>query len=142
MSRWRFGALTLQIEDPLNVALFLDLDGTVLDIAAAPRGVSTPIGLTSTLGRLQQALDGAIAILTGRKIDEVDRLLAPPLRLIAAGVHGGELRLAPEGRIEVAGGPVPAALVDGLERLARSIPGVVVEHKGIAVALHYALSPR
>ncbi|MGB6768323.1 MAG: trehalose-phosphatase, partial [Methyloceanibacter sp.] len=90
----------------------------MLDIAAAPRGVSPPIGLTATLRRLQQVLGGAIAILTGRKIDEVDRLLAP-LRLTAAGVHGGELRFAPEGRIEVAGGPVPAALVDGLERLAR-----------------------
>jgi trehalose 6-phosphate phosphatase len=56
-------------------------------------------------------------------------------------VHGGELRFAPEGRIEVAGGPVPAALVDGLERLARSIPGVVVEYKGIAVALHYRAVP-
>ena len=139
-SRRRFRALTLQIDNPLNVALFLDLDGTVLDIAAAPRGVSTPIGLTATLRRLQQVLGGAIAILTGRKIDEVDRLLAP-LRLTAAGVHGGELRFAPEGRIEVAGGPVPAALVDGLERLARSIPGVVVEHKGIAVALHYRAVP-
>ena len=56
-------------------------------------------------------------------------------------MHGGELRFAPEGRIEVAGGQVPAALVDGLERLARSIPGVVVEHKGIAVALHYRAVP-
>jgi trehalose 6-phosphate phosphatase len=89
---------------------------------------------------LQQALGGAIAILTGRKIEEVDSLLAP-LRLIAAGVHGGELRFAPEGRIEVTGGPVPAALIDGLERLARSIPGVVVEHKGIAVTLHYRAVP-
>ena len=112
----------------------------MLDIAAAPRGVSTPIGLTSTLGRLQQALDGAIAILTGRRIEEVDRLLTP-LRLTAAGVHGGELRFAPEGRIEVAGGPVPTALVDRLERLAGSIPGVEVEHKGIAVALHYRAVP-
>jgi len=112
----------------------------VLDIAAAPEGVSAPIGLTATLRRLQQVLGGAIAILTGRKIDEVDTLLTP-LRLIAAGVHGGELRFAPEGGIEVAGSPVPVALIDGLERLARSIPGVVVEHKGIAVTLHYRAVP-
>jgi trehalose 6-phosphate phosphatase len=73
----RPGALDLPIDALHNVALFLDLDGTVLDIAAAPRGVSTPPGLTTTLGRLQHALQGAVAILTGRTIDDVDRLLAP-----------------------------------------------------------------
>ncbi len=64
-----------------------------------------------------------------------------PLRLTASGVHGGELRLEPEGEITVAGGAVPVPLVKALERLARSIPGVVMEHKGIAVALHYRAAP-
>lgn len=112
----------------------------MLDIVAAPEGVATPLGLTATLGRLQQTLDGAVAILTGRKIDEVDRLLAP-LRLTAAGVHGGELRFEPEGETEVASAAVPAPLAEAVERLARSIPGVTVEHKGIAVALHYRAVP-
>jgi trehalose 6-phosphate phosphatase len=138
--RRRFRALTPQIDNPLKVALFIDLDGTVLDIAAAPRSVSTPHNLTATLRRLQQLLGGAVAILTGRKVDDVDRLLAP-LKLIAAGVHGGELRLEPDGEIEVASGSVPGPLIAAVERLARSVPGVIVERKGIAVAVHYRAVP-
>ena len=82
----------LEIEYPRSVALFLDLDGTLFDITAVPADVSVPAGLSATLGQLQRALGGAVAILTGRKIDEVDRLLAPA-RIAAAGVHGAELRL-------------------------------------------------
>ena len=136
----RFRALTLQIENPLNTALFIDLDGTLLDIATAPRRVSTPHDLTGTLRRLQRLLGGAVAILTGRKIDDADRLLAP-LKLIAAGVHGGELRLDPDGEIEVANGPIPEPILAAVERLARSVPGVIVERKGIAVAVHYRAVP-
>jgi trehalose 6-phosphate phosphatase len=133
-------ALTLQIENPLNVALFIDLDGTVLDIAAAHMSVSTPHDLTGTLRRLQRLLGGAVAILTGRKVDDVDRLLAP-LKLIAAGVHGGELRLDPDGEIAVVSDSVPDPLIAAVERLARSVPGVIVERKGIAVAVHYRAVP-
>lgn len=133
-------ALSLQIGDPTQIALFLDVDGTLLDIAALPNDVSAPAQLSATLQRLQQALDGAVAILTGRTIAEVDRLLAPA-RLAGAGVHGAELRIAPEGEIEVASGSVPAPLVAAVERLVSSIPGVFVEHKGIAVAVHYRGAP-
>jgi trehalose 6-phosphate phosphatase len=112
----------------------------VLDIAAAPRSVSTPPGLAATLRRLQQVLGGAVAILTGWKVNEVDRLLAP-LKLIAAGVHGGELRFEPDGEIEVTSGSVPGPLVAAVERLAHSVPGVIVERKGIAVAVHYRAVP-
>ena len=96
----------LQIENPDNVALFLDLDGTLFDIADVPADVSAPAGLSSTLAHLQRSLGGALAILTGRKIDEVDRLLAPA-RIAAAGVHGAELRLQPNGAIEVTSASVP-----------------------------------
>jgi trehalose 6-phosphate phosphatase len=136
----QFGALTLEIEEPGNVALFLDLDGTVLDITAVPTDVSAPAGLSATLYQLQQTLGGAVAILTGRKIEEVDRLLAPT-RLIAAGVHGAEVRLEPEGAIKAISASVPAPLVMAVERLAQSIPGVFVEHKGVAIAVHYRLVP-
>lgn len=136
----QFGAVTLEIETPGNVALFLDLDGTLLDIAAAPTEVSAPAGLSGALLRVQRGLGGALAILTGRKLDEVDRLLAPA-RLAAAGVHGAEFRAAPEGEIEVVSASVPASLVAAVERLAGSIPGVLVEHKGIAIAVHYRTVP-
>jgi trehalose 6-phosphate phosphatase len=133
-------ALNLQIDDPAGVALFLDLDGTLLDIASAPTDVSAPIGLSATLQRLQRTLSGAVAVLTGRTIDDADRLLAP-VKLAGAGVHGGELRFEPEGEIEVISGSVPAPLVAAVEKLARSIPGVFVEHKGIALAVHYRAAP-
>jgi trehalose 6-phosphate phosphatase len=133
-------ALNLQIDDPADVALFLDLDGTLLDIAALPTDVSAPAGLSATLLRLQRALGGAVAFLTGRTIDEVDRLLAP-VKLAGAGVHGAELRIEPEGKIEVASGSVPAPLVAAVEKLVSSIPGVFVEHKGVAIAVHYRAAP-
>ena len=132
--------LTLRIEQPGNIALFLDLDGTLLDITAVPTDVSAPAGLSATLDALQRRLDGAVAVLTGRKIDEVDRPLAPA-RLTAAGVHGAEFRSNPQGRIEVVSASVPTALVSAVERLASSIPGVLVEHKGIAIAVHYRAVP-
>lgn len=100
----------------------------------------TPSGLTATLCRLQDQLDGAVAILTGRKIDEVDRLL-DPLKLVAAGVHGGEMRFELNGQIEVASGLVPGPLVAAVEELAHSVPGVTVEQKGIAIAVHYRTVP-
>ena len=130
----------LEIEYPRSVALFLDLDGTLFDITAVPADVSVPAGLSATLGQLQRALGGAVAILTGRKIDEVDRLLAPA-RIAAAGVHGAELRLQPNGAIEITSASVPESLVRAVDRLASSIPGVLVEHKGIAVTVHYRAVP-
>src|SRR6476620_6654734 len=133
-------ALSLQIDDPADIALFLDLDGTLLDIAAAPRDVSAPAGLSTTLQRLQRTLSGAVAILTGRTMDQADRRLSP-LNLAGAGVHGAELRVEPEGEIEVISGPVPAPLVAAVERLDHSIHGVFVEHKGIALAVHYRSAP-
>lgn len=132
--------MRLEIENPDTVALFLDLDGTLFDIADVPAEVSAPAGLSSTLARLQRTLGGALAILTGRKIDEVDRLLAPA-RIAAAGVHGAELRLQPDGAIEVTSASVPESLVAAVERLASSIPGVLVEHKGVAITVHYRAVP-
>src|SRR4029077_9901017 len=102
--------LSLQIEYPAGIALFLDLDGTLLDIAAAPRDVSAPAGLSPTLQRLQRTLSGAVAILPGRSMDEPVRLLSP-VNLAGAGVHGAELRVEPEGEIEAISGSVPAPLV-------------------------------
>ncbi|MGO9358899.1 MAG: trehalose-phosphatase, partial [Xanthobacteraceae bacterium] len=67
-------------------AIFLDVDGTLIDIAPTPDGVVVPDDLVPTLRRLSQALDGAVAILTGRPASQVDRFLTP-LRPIVAGVH-------------------------------------------------------
>jgi trehalose 6-phosphate phosphatase len=128
------------LKDPNKVALFLDLDGTVLDIARAPAEVTTPPDLTAALQRLQAKLGGAIAILTGRKIADVDRLLSP-LSLAAAGVHGSEFRSEPHGAIEIGGSEVPAPLVEAVEGFVASVPGVTLEHKGISIAVHYRAVP-
>lgn len=84
-------------------ALFLDLDGTLLDIAAAPDEVVTPSRLTDALARVSAALGGALAVVSGRSLDEVDRLLSP-LHLPVAAEHGALIRL-PSGALET----IPAA---------------------------------
>ncbi len=126
--------------DPARTALFLDLDGTLIDIAATPEGVSVPPGLVSLIQRIEQQLTGAVAIVTGRRIEDVDRLLAP-LRLVAAGVHGAELRRAGGGEVEAAAEPVPEEVVVAAARIASDENGIRLEAKGGAVALHFRARP-
>src|SRR5512144_814642 len=74
-------------------SLFLDVDGTLLDIAPAPELVVVPAGLLATVSRLSAFLGGGLALVSGRPIAQLDRLFAP-LLLPAAGEHGAEIRLA------------------------------------------------
>ena len=86
---------TMENVAPLSdapIALFLDVDGTLLDLAARPSDVVTPEGLVATLGAIERRLAGALALISGREIEELDRLFKP-LRLRASGVHGAEIRL-------------------------------------------------
>lgn len=77
-----------------RVALFLDLDGTLAPLVARPEMVSLDASLIELMGRLGDRLDGALAILSGRTLDQVDALVSP-LALAGAGVHGAQLRRAP-----------------------------------------------
>ena len=79
-----------------SVALFLDVDGTLLDLAARPADVVTPAGLVATLANIERKLGGALALISGRSIDDIDHLFAP-LRLRASGVHGAEMRFERDG---------------------------------------------
>src|SRR5258708_32307022 len=81
-------------------ALFLDIDGTLLDIAPTPTSVVVPDTLRHDLQQARRALNGAVALVSGGAIADIDRLFAP-LRLAASGQHGAELRLDPYGSIEV-----------------------------------------
>src|SRR5256885_9598814 len=79
------------LADPDQWALFIDIDGTLLGVAPTPDAVTVPAGLVPLLERVVRGLGGAAAILTGRRVADADRLFAP-LKLIASGVHGTELR--------------------------------------------------
>lgn len=128
------------LANPRACALFLDVDGTLLDLAATPKSVQVPDGLIATLQRLSLAFDGAVAIISGRLISEIDLLLAP-LRLTASGVHGAELRTAPDREIERVTRALPADVVQSMRKLALDIPGVIAEPKGPGLAVHYRLAP-
>jgi trehalose 6-phosphate phosphatase len=126
--------------DPAGCALFLDVDGTLLDIALTPAQVVVPPGLVELLLRVAQGLGGAVAILTGRQLAEIDTLLAPA-KFAGAGVQGAELRRVAAGPIERVATPLPQALVDSLAALAERLPGAVIEPKGPGIAVHYRAAP-
>jgi trehalose 6-phosphate phosphatase len=123
------------------LALFLDVDGTLLDLAARPEDVVTPRGLVSTLAEAERKLAGALALISGRAIDDIDRLFAP-LRLRASGVHGAEIRFDPdEATAPTRAADLPQSLLDALRRAVQPFPGVFVENKRFSFTVHYRLAP-
>lgn len=120
-------------------AFFLDFDGTLVEIADTPDGVVVPRDLAAELTRVAARADGALAVVSGRTVATLGRLLAPA-QLAAAGVHGAELRL-PDGERLASGAPDLTRVRAGLEDFAVAHPGVLVEDKGVAVALHYRRAP-
>jgi trehalose 6-phosphate phosphatase len=126
---------------PRRAALLLDLDGTLLDIAASPESVEVAPGLPDTLRRLRVALGDALAIVTGRPVAQVDALL-PDLPYAVAGEHGGALRPAPGAAIERAALPEPpAAWLAEAARLVEAHPGARLERKAHGFVLHYRAIP-
>jgi len=123
-----------------DIALFLDCDGTLLDIAATPNEVHIPPGLIALLAQISTGLGGALAILTGRQLAEIDTLLAPS-EFIGAGVHGAELRSTRGGRIDQVANTLPASLVEQVVLRAQTLPGIIAEPKGPGLAVHYRLAP-
>jgi trehalose 6-phosphate phosphatase len=121
-------------------ALFLDFDGTLVELAATPDGIAPSPRLVPLLTGLQAALGGGLAIVTGRAIARIDDFLAP-LRLPVAGLHGFEIRLDPAGSTAAA----PAAELDPVRKsavdLPRAWPGVEIEDKGATLAIHYRAVP-
>lgn len=122
-------------------SLFLDFDGTLAEIASTPEEVHVNSVLHVTLGALFEALDGALAVISGRPIAQLDRFLAP-LRLPVAGMHGLERR-GTDGRVmrRPDGAPVLDGLRERLSKLAGEDGRLVLEDKGPTVALHYRGAP-
>jgi trehalose 6-phosphate phosphatase len=121
--------------------LFLDVDGTLLDIAPTPDAVDVDARLLELLPRLERACGGAIALITGRSIAAVDALF-DPLRLPVAGVHGFERQNA-QGQVFRPRfvGEGLGCLRSEIALLAQSLRGVLLEDKGCAFALHYRQAP-
>ncbi len=121
-------------------AVFLDVDGTLLEIAPAPNQVVVPVGLGSRLAALEQQLDGALALISGRSVGDIDRLFAPH-RFSIGGVHGAELRIGGTVRhLEVDPtrlDPVRQAFHD----FTVTHPGTLWEDKRFAVTIHHRQRP-
>lgn len=122
-------------------ALFLDVDGTLLEIAASPELVVVPPSLPGLLAHLHDQLGGALAIVSGRPLAEIDRLLAP-FASSAAGEHGVAVRYD-DGTLEEApaGMAVPESWREALQAAADRWPGVQMEPKPHGVTMHYRLAP-
>ena len=127
--------------DPHRSALFLDVDGTLLDIVDHPADVVADNQLVRSVLAAEERLAGAIALISGRTLAEIDRIFAPA-SLPAAGTHGTEIRL-PDGHIEHAGTvPIDDDVVAMLQEVADRHPGLLLELKDGGVALHYRRAPQ
>jgi trehalose 6-phosphate phosphatase len=144
---------TMALSQPLNepallgpndlgsVALLLDIDGTILDLAVTPGSVVVSDTLRASLGELHAKCDGALALVSGRVIRDIDTLFAP-LRLPAIGGHGAEMRL-------VAATPARErhadAISDKLRKLMVALAAtdsrIILEDKASSIAIHYRLAP-
>ena len=120
-------------------ALFLDVDGTLLEFEIRPDLVGLPLGALDTIGRVSDRLGGALALVSGRPLSELDRLFSPQ-RFPAAGLHGQQFRgvVAPQ---PVRSGDALSALRHEAALLAERHPGVFVEDKGANLALHWRAAP-
>ena len=130
-----FAALDLK-----SMALLLDVDGTLIDLGPSPADVYVSSELRDLLARLSKQADGALALVSGRPIADLDRLFAP-LALPAIGGHGAETRL-PAGKVIRGVDPLPQNMRRQLAGAATPGSGVIVEDKGYSLALHYRNDPK
>ena len=125
--------------DPARIALFLDVDGTLLGFKERPQDVVADDELRGALETLSARMDGALALISGRPIEDLDRIMMP-LALAAGGTHGADLRW-PDGRREA----MEAAALARVRPLARAFvdarEGLVLEDKGAALAVHFRAVP-
>jgi trehalose 6-phosphate phosphatase len=125
-----------------QLALFLDVDGTLLEIAATPDLVRVPSSLRNTLQITFERAQGAFALLSGRSLDDLDKLFFPSV-FPAAGKHGLEVRLS-GGR--VVRPEIDPSILDRargwLRMLQKENRGLLLEDKGISLAMHCRLAPK
>jgi trehalose 6-phosphate phosphatase len=131
---------TSLVPDLRQCAILLDIDGTILDLAPSPQQVWVPTELRHTLVLLNELTGGALALVSGRSLHDID-LIFSPLEFAAIGGHGAELR--PVAR--TAALSRAPELSSGLKRQLAGVtelgPGILAEDKGYSLALHYRLAP-
>jgi trehalose 6-phosphate phosphatase len=124
-----------------DTAILLDIDGTLLDLMPTPREVWVPPGLRETLNGLLQRTSGALALVSGRSLNDIDLIFAPE-EFPAVGGHGAEMRLATESQaVATHAPPMDKELKKRLAAIAALSPGILLEDKGYSLALHYRLAP-
>lgn len=124
-----------------QAALLLDLDGTLIDLAATPDSVVVPADLPDVLRALRQLLNDAVAVITGRPVETIDRLLGDAVFAVA-GEHGGAIRHAPGQALERPPAPTPPeTLIAEARRLTAAHPGALFEPKSRGFSLHYRAVP-
>lgn len=122
-------------------AFLFDVDGTLIDIAPTPDAVQVPVTLRHNLDRLKKLAGGAVALVSGRSLADLDFLFAP-IKLTAVGGHGAEMRLHLNGTSEQHSVPaLDADIKQQLGLIAAESDKILLEDKGYSVALHYRLIP-
>jgi trehalose 6-phosphate phosphatase len=122
-------------------ALLFDIDGTLIDLAPTPDGIVVPPDLVANLQELWHLTSGALALVSGRMIEDIDRIMKPA-KLPAVGGHGVEMR-------PLSGGEVQSALVKPMDphlkkrfaAIGDLSPGILIEDKSYSLAIHYRLAP-
>ncbi|MCK1715026.1 MULTISPECIES: trehalose-phosphatase [unclassified Bradyrhizobium] len=124
-----------------KTAILLDVDGTLLELMPTPREVWVPPGLSNTLNRLVERTSGALALVSGRSLNDIDLIFAPDVYR-AVGGHGAEMRLSVDNEAAAAHAPpMDKELKRRLAAIAKLSPGILLEDKGYSLALHYRLAP-
>src|ERR1700709_295716 len=122
-------------------AVLLDIDGTLLDLAPTPREVWVPPGLATTLHRLMQKTSGALALVSGRSLNDIDLIFAPE-EFPAVGGHGAEMRISVDSEaVATHAPPMDRELKRRVAVIAKLSPVILLEDKGYSLALHYRLAP-
>jgi trehalose 6-phosphate phosphatase len=124
-----------------ETAILLDIDGTLLELMPTPREVWVPPGLAQTLDGLLLRTSGALALVSGRSLNDIDLIFAPE-EYPAIGGHGAEMRLTRDGEAAATHAPpMDKELKRRLAAIAKLSPGILLEDKGYSLALHYRLAP-
>ncbi|MGH6707763.1 MAG: trehalose-phosphatase [Bradyrhizobium sp.] len=124
-----------------ETAILLDIDGTLLDLMPTPREVWVPPGLAKTLNRLLARTNGALALVSGRSLNDIDLIFAPDQFPVVGG-HGAEMRIDPDSEsVASHAPPMDKELKRRLAAIAKLSPGILLEDKGYSLALHYRLAP-